>query len=221
MYREYEPHRQFDAVIFDLDSTLSTIEGIDQLGELNNVKHRIAPLTNLAMNGEKDFEEIFMERLNIIRPHHNQLVWLGEQYKQNQTKGAHQLIEHLRKRHIRPFVISGGYNPSIHIFTRFLGIPDEQVFANQLLFDHLGHYQGIDRTIPLYKHDGKIEIVKQIRKKFPGTFLFIGDGMSDYEAGQYAEQFICFAGVAKRDAVIRKSHVVIEEPNLMTILQYM
>ncbi len=42
----------FDIICFDCDSTLSKIEGIDELGRRVNMLDEMAILTNAAMNGE-------------------------------------------------------------------------------------------------------------------------------------------------------------------------
>jgi phosphoserine phosphatase len=48
-------------IVFDCDSTLSKIEGIDELARLRGEKtfSEIEALTNAAMNGEVAIDEIF------------------------------------------------------------------------------------------------------------------------------------------------------------------
>ncbi|MBT4147320.1 MAG: haloacid dehalogenase, partial [Gammaproteobacteria bacterium] len=46
----------FDIIFFDCDSTLSEIEGIDELAERAGCGAEMAALTNAAMNGEVSLE---------------------------------------------------------------------------------------------------------------------------------------------------------------------
>ena len=58
---------EFHNVIFDLDSTLVSIEGIDELGRMVGKESEIQKLTDAAMRGDVTLEEVFEKRLQIIR----------------------------------------------------------------------------------------------------------------------------------------------------------
>lgn len=195
-------------IIFDFDSTLVTIEGIDELAKLKNKEQEVIKLTNQAMNGEVNLEEVFIKRLKIIKPNKEDLKIISNLYRDNITKGAKELIDHLRDK-VNFFIVSGGYKCSLLQTTNYLNINKEHVFANQLVFDKYNNYQKLEDTIPLWKNNGKEIIVKQIQKGYPYKTILIGDGYSDYETSNCVSQFICFAGVVKREAVINKSKRVI------------
>jgi phosphoserine phosphatase len=57
-------------LLLDCDSTLSAIEGIDELGRLRGtaIFKVVEDMTNAAMNGGTPMEEIFAKRLNMIKP---------------------------------------------------------------------------------------------------------------------------------------------------------
>ncbi|MCC5790262.1 MAG: hypothetical protein JJT75_11550, partial [Opitutales bacterium] len=57
-------------IVFDCDSTLSTIEGVDELARLKgeSVYRDIEAMTNSAMNGEIAVEEVFAKRLALLNP---------------------------------------------------------------------------------------------------------------------------------------------------------
>ena len=57
-----------DEIFFDCDSTLSTIEGIDELARLKGVEARIVELTNAAMDGKIPLQEVYAERLEACWP---------------------------------------------------------------------------------------------------------------------------------------------------------
>ena len=60
-------------VFFDCDSTLSTVEGIDVLAETAGKKWRVEVLTNAAMDGKLDLEDVYAKRLQAVRPTHEQI----------------------------------------------------------------------------------------------------------------------------------------------------
>lgn len=218
---EPEPIPRFDAVIFDLDSTLVTIEGIDELAKFNGVIDLIAPLTQGAMNGTLSFEDIFKKRLEIIRPTYHDLIALGYRYRSTITKGAVEIIDYLIRNNVNVFIVSGGYNPSTQVLGEFLGIPKEHIFANELLFHEDGTYKEINEDIPLWKNTGKKDIISWLRQQYTGSFAMVGDSTGDMEAGTYTDQFIGFAGVINRPAMVEKAELVVTEPDLRTLIQYL
>jgi phosphoserine phosphatase len=67
-------------IIFDCDSTLSAIEGIDELGRLRgpDVFARVEAMTHDAMNGKISVESVFGERLRIIQPRAADVAAVGK-----------------------------------------------------------------------------------------------------------------------------------------------
>ena len=70
----------FDLIFFDCDSTLSTIEGIDELARLKGKELRVGLLTQKAMDGELDLQEVYGKRLRAIKPRRGQLKTIEELY---------------------------------------------------------------------------------------------------------------------------------------------
>jgi len=65
--------RNADAVCFDVDSTVCTGEGIDDLAEFCGKGFQVKEMTLQAMSGSMDYREALHLRLNLIRPHKNQI----------------------------------------------------------------------------------------------------------------------------------------------------
>jgi len=159
------------------------------------------------MNGEIPLEEVFIKRLEIIKPDKKDLQKIADIYLQNITIHADTVIKKLQKANHRVFIITGGYNTCIRKIVQKLKI--KHVFANQIIFNPDGTYQKLNQTIPLWKNTGKAEIVKQIKQKYPHKTIMIGNSISDLQAG--ADQFICFTGVVARKNVIKQSKYVITD----------
>ena len=137
----------YATVAFDCDSTLSTLEGIEELARLAG-RHgsELARLTALAMNGSVPLEEVYGRRLELIRPTRAEVDVIGERYVATQLPNAAKLIACLHGLGKRVTIVSGGVLPAVRRLAAALGIADEDVFAVDLTFDAEGLYTGFDRT---------------------------------------------------------------------------
>ena len=72
----------FRSIYFDCDSTLSAIEGIDELGRFasEDVQKELVMLTKLAMDGKLPLEEAYPKRLELLQPSEAQVGSLSESY---------------------------------------------------------------------------------------------------------------------------------------------
>lgn len=191
-------------IIFDLDSTLATIEGIDELARIKGVGDRIVAMTNDAMAGKLPLDQVFKKRLEIINPTPKDLQQIANLYLQNLTLHIKHTIKALQTPQNKLFIVTGGYYECAYPVAKYLGI--KNLYANKLLFKG-DKYLGLDEEIPLWKNGGKGEVVNLIKDKYPGYTVMIGDGYSDYEAG--ADKFICYAGVVERPEVTNLADEVI------------
>ena len=69
-------------ICFDCDTTLSSIEGIDELARLRGPEAfaRVEALTNDAMNGLVRMEDVFGRRMDIVRPGAREVEAVGRRY---------------------------------------------------------------------------------------------------------------------------------------------
>ena len=65
-----------DAVCFDVDSTVVTIEGLDSLAEYCGVGDEVKQWTKRAMGGSVTFQEALKARLNIVKPTEHQVHFI-------------------------------------------------------------------------------------------------------------------------------------------------
>lgn len=194
-------------LFIDCDSTLSAIEGIDELGRFQSpeVFRKVEDLTNRAMNGEIPIADVFGLRLELIRPSREQLARMGEMYVERMLPGIKAALAALRKTGWYPVIVSGGFRQAIQPLADKLGI--KEIEAVDLRFDANGDYAGFDTEFPTTRNGGKPEVIRRRLAQNPGAWaIMIGDGMSDLEACPPAEAFIAFTAVAKRQSVIAKAH---------------
>ena len=116
-------------VCFDMDSTLIQTEVIDELAELAGVGEQVKTITELAMQGEIDFNESFKRRMKLLKGlSENVLEHIAENLPI--TKGAKRLIDTLHGYGFKTAILSGGFT----YFGKYLKekLDIDYVFANQL-----------------------------------------------------------------------------------------
>jgi hypothetical protein len=89
------PRNRFGTVIFDCDSTLSTIEGIEEIAREHRAE--IEVLTEEAMRGAVPLEQVYGRRLELVRPTRGRIIALGHTYVQTLVPETRETIAALRK----------------------------------------------------------------------------------------------------------------------------
>lgn len=209
----------FDIVCFDCDSTLSRVEGIDELARRSGMFERVAALTNAAMNGDLALEAVYAERLALIKPDKAAIDWLAQLYIDEVVPGAREAIAELQQLHKQVHIISGGLRQAILPLAEFLGVPAEQVHAVDIAFSSAGQYQGFSETSPLAYSGGKAEICRRLNHG-DGKLVMVGDGKTDLEAKQAGAVVIGFGGVVARDAVKDQADYFVQDASLSAVLSY-
>jgi phosphoserine phosphatase len=222
----------YDLIFFDCDSTLSTIEGIDELAKLKGKAGRVGLLTNKAMNGDLDLAEVYGKRLRAIRPTRGQLKAVEERYAETIVEDAQEVITALQFLGKKVFIISGGLVDAVRGFGRRLGVAPEHIRAVELEYNELSgewwnyhepHAQHDQRYMeyvegPLTISSGKPAIIKELAGDSPGRRFMIGDGSSDLATQDVVDLFVGYGGVIARDKVKNESEVFIQSMSIASVL---
>jgi phosphoserine phosphatase len=205
----------FSTVIFDCDSTLSTIEGIEELA----TKHRaeIARLTEDAMRGKIALEDIYGQRLSVVQPTRAQVDALGDRYIETRVPDAKDVVRALIEEGIDVRVVSGGVLPAVRAVARELGVGEDAVAAVDLQFHEDGTYRGFDVDSPLTKSHGKCNVLEGWMPSMRHPIMMVGDGATDLETRPFVDLFVAFAGVVDRPNVTSVADVVISANTLAPI----
>ena len=93
----------------DMDSTLITIECIDELGDLAGCRSEIASITAQAMRGELDYPQSLRKRVGLLAglPENSLLKVYDERLKL--TPGAEALLGACRRHGVKVLLVSGGF----------------------------------------------------------------------------------------------------------------
>lgn len=217
MTKHWQLEHPIDAITFDCDSTLSAIEGIDELAKCNGVAAAVQHMTDLAMNETGLNAQLYANRLALVKPTHTQVKHLGEQYYLQRSLDAVEIIQCLHRLNKAIYILSAGIQQSLQIFAKKLGIPDQNVFGVNLYFDNQGHYEGFDHQSPLVTQAGKKIIASEITKKYPGI-IHIGDGLNDFSIHEIAIRFIGYGGFAYREKVAQFSDFYLRNESMAAML---
>lgn len=209
---------KFRFVFFDVDSTLVTIEGIDELAGGNP---EIVRLTEAAMNGSLPVEQVYAKRLEIIRPTRSDIDALAVLYTRSLVDGASETIATLREAGADVHLVTAGIAQAIAPLADLLGVPGRAVHAVPLQFDPNGQYAGFDPRALLARAGGKELTVHAILARSKGAAAFVGDGVTDLETKGVVDLFIGFGGVHSRPRVMENAEVFVTEPRLTAVLPYL
>ena len=209
---------RFELVFFDVDSTLVSIEGIDELAAGDP---EIASLTERAMSGELPIETVYRLRLDRIRPDERAVERLGARYCERLVPGARETIRALRDAGVDVHLVTAGIRQAVAPLARALGIGDRAVHAVSLIFDAEGGYAGFDERSPLTRAGGKELVVLNVRARAHGKAAFVGDGVTDLEAREAVDRFIGFGGVRERERVADAAEFYVRDPSLAAVLPYL
>ncbi len=96
-------------LICDMDSTLITIECVDEIADFAGVKAEVARITEAAMRGDLDFEGALRERVRLLAGLPVEVLQRVWAERLRITPGAVTLMEAARRRGIATAVVSGGF----------------------------------------------------------------------------------------------------------------
>ena len=194
-----------DAVCFDVDSTVVTSEGIDDLAAYLGCGERVAELTAQAMGGSMPFHEALALRLSAMQPQKQQVVDMLEKEPLQLTPGVADLIAALHGASKDMYFVSGGFRSMIEPIATQCGVSHDRIYANTLLYNDDGTFKSHLDSEPTSRAGGKARVVADLKAKHGyKTVVMVGDGATDMEARDIpggADAFVGFGGIIVRDKV--------------------
>ena len=224
----------FDYIFFDCDSTLSTIEGIDELARKRGVFDEVRHLTDAAMEGEVHLESVYDRRLKLLSPTRAEIQEIAQAYRQSLVPDVLEVIQALQQVDKELFIVSGGLITAVRPFGEWLGILPENIRAVDVNYNNLSgqwwdyqqdrwgqrpdvKYMGSKET-PLVASHGKADVVRELLGDRIGRSMLVGDGMSDVAAQPAVDLVVGFGGVITRERVVGATKIFIQCNTLAPIL---
>jgi phosphoserine phosphatase len=176
-------------VAMDMDSTLITMETIDELGDLVGRKREIAAVTERAMRGEIDYPRSLRERVSL-------LAGLGEdgllrvyEERLRLTAGAETLLAACKKHGVKTLLVSGGFTFFVERLKAKLGIDYAisntlEIRDGRLTGKVLGDIVDADAKAAKFR-----EVAQSLEKE---RTVAIGDGANDLKMMAAAGYSVAF-----------------------------
>jgi phosphoserine phosphatase len=108
----------------DMDSTLITIESIDEMGDALGIKDAVAAVTEQAMLGRIDYRESLRRRVALLAGLEEAALERILEERMQLSPGAEALIAGCREHAIRTLLVSGGFTFFTERLKARLGIDD-------------------------------------------------------------------------------------------------
>lgn len=99
----------FGLICFDMDSTLITIECIDELADYAGKKEEVSAVTESAMRGEIDYRESLRRRLSLLAGLDARVLAKVYGERLLLSPGARELLEAAQNAGLRTAILSGGF----------------------------------------------------------------------------------------------------------------
>jgi phosphoserine phosphatase len=170
--------RDIGLVVMDMDSTLITIECIDEIADMQGLKPQVAAITEAAMRGEIDFAESLRRRVALLEGLDEHALQRVYDERLRLTPGAETMLAALRARGIKTLLVSGGFVFFTDRLKARLGLDYTRANSLEIAGGKLtGKVNG-----KVFDAQGKADTLVQTRdalKLKPGQVIAIGDGAND------------------------------------------
>lgn len=170
--------RKKRVLVSDMDSTMITVECIDELADFAGLKPQVAAITERAMNGELDFKAALTERVALLRGLPESVLEEAYVKRVRFMPGAKQLVATMRANGAHCLLVSGG-------FTYFTAQVREELGFHEDHANRLGIQDGSltgEVIPPILDKDSKLQSLIaacQARGISLSDSLAIGDGAND------------------------------------------
>lgn len=99
----------FRLLVMDMDSTLITIECIDEIADMQGLKTEVAAITEAAMRGELDFRESLTRRVALLKGLDASALHQVFEERLRLSPGAQSLLQGMKAAGLRSVLVSGGF----------------------------------------------------------------------------------------------------------------
>lgn len=169
---------QIGLVVMDMDSTLITIECIDEIADMMNLKPQVAAITEAAMRGELDFAQSLTKRVALLAGLDAGALQRVYDERLRLSPGAEIFIQALQQHGIKTLLVSGG-------FTFFTDRMKTRLHLDYTASNVLEIIDGklTGRVLgKIVDAQGKADWLKQVRDELglqKAQVIGIGDGAND------------------------------------------
>jgi len=215
--RPVVPDGHWKLLIADMDSTMITIECIDELGDFAGKRDAVVAITERAMRGEIDFEGALAERVALMAGLPESALPECFAERVQLSPGAKAMVQGCRDAGMHCALVSGGFTYFTERVAEICGFHENR--ANRLLIED-GELTGRVAE-PILGRQSKIEALDELCARLgisASQAVCIGDGANDIGMIEKAG-----LGVAYRAKPITKAAAdcTIDHGGLDVLLRYL
>ncbi len=168
----------FGLVVMDMDSTFISIECIDEIADMCNLKPQVAAITASTMRGEIEFAESLRRRVKLLTGLDESALQRIIDERLQLNPGAQFLIDTCKRRGIKTMLVSGGFNFFSDRLKAMTGLDYTQANSLEIIDSKLtGQVLG-----NIVDAQGKADFLIRLREKLGlkrEQVIAIGDGAND------------------------------------------
>jgi len=175
---DFDP-KEIRLLLTDMDSTLISIECIDEIADFLAIKPQVAEITESAMRGEIDFETSLNRRIALLKGLDAGALQHVYDERLQLNPGAEILLNGLNNCAIKTALVSGGFTFFTDRLKRRLNL--DFTLANELAFDTNGKLLGLDNKV-IVGAQRKADYLKELCTELniqPHQVIAMGDGAND------------------------------------------
>ncbi len=211
-----DTNRKKKLLLADMDSTIITVECIDELADFAGLKEQVSEITEKAMRGELEFDDAFKSRVAMLTGLKEEVLDKTFDERVKLTPGARTLIQTLKKDGCYSALVSGGFTYFTGRVRDLVGFDMDD--ANELLFEE-GALTG-KAAEPILNSSAKLANLNRLLKEKGldrAQSVAIGDGANDIPMIDAAGLGVAFHAKPKAQEAADTS---IRYGDLTTLLYY-
>lgn len=195
----------FGLLVMDMDSTLITIECIDEIADMQGLKPQVSAITEAAMRGEIDFAESLRRRVSLLAGLDESALQRVYDERLKLSPGAETLLATVQAAGIKTLLVSGGFTFFTERLKPRLGL--DYTAANTL---EIADGKLTGRVLgDIVDAQGKADWLNRLRSELdlaPAQVIAMGDGANDLR--MMAEAGVSIAYRAKPVVREQASHAL-------------
>jgi phosphoserine phosphatase len=178
-------------VAMDMDSTLITIECIDEIADMQGLKPQVAAITEAAMRGELDFAASLRQRVALLKGLDASALERVYEDRLALSPGAEKMLMAVKEAGLKTLLVSGGFTYFTERLKQRLGL--DYTHANQLeIVDGKLTGQVLGTIVDADEKQRTVERVCAELGIEPRQAIVMGDGANDLKMMSIAGLSVAF-----------------------------
>jgi phosphoserine phosphatase len=182
---------EFKLVAMDMDSTLITIECIDEIADMQGLKKEVSEITEAAMRGELDFSESLKRRVALLEGLDASALERVYEERLRLSPGAEEMLKAVQQAGLKTLLVSGGFTYFTSRLKQRLGL--DYTHANELeIVDGRLTGKVVGGIVDAEEKKRTVERVCAELGIQPSQAIVMGDGANDLKMMSISGMSVAF-----------------------------